>query len=115
MKPHRDKAIFWYQVWLSADKPRVGQLFNIMRHNRNQFRYARRKCLRAVEYIKREKFIAASLEGDKDLFEELRKMKQAGKAGPSKVDGITSLDGIADHFGTIYKNIYNQDIFTPEV
>ena len=42
-------------------------------------------------------------------------MKQAGKAGPSKVDGITSLDGIADHFGTIYKNIYNQDIFTPEV
>ena len=85
MKPHRDKAIFWYQVWLSADKPRVGQLFNIMRHNRNQFRYARRKCLRAVEYIKREKFIAASLEGEKDLFEELRKMKQAGKAGPSKV------------------------------
>ena len=67
-----------------------------MRHNRNSFRYANRKSLRAVDYIKRKQIITASLEGDKDLFEELRKMKQAGKAGPSKVDGIKSLDGIAD-------------------
>ena len=52
VKPYQEKANFWYQVWFSADKPRAGQLFNIMRFTRNQFRYARKKCLKAVEAIK---------------------------------------------------------------
>ena len=61
VKPQQEKARFWYQVWLSADKPRAGQLFNIMRFTRNQYRYARKKCLKAVEATKRNKFIEASL------------------------------------------------------
>ena len=109
VKPHQEKSKFWYQVWLSADKPRAGQLFNIMRFTRNQFRYARRKCLKAVEAIKRDRFIAASMNGDKDMFEELSKIKKSGNAGPSKMDGKTNADDIADHFGEIYKSIYNRE------
>ena len=109
VKPHQEKAKFWYQVWFSAAKPRAGQLFNIMRFTRNQFRLARRKCLKAVETIKRDRFIKATMEGDRDMFEELNKIKKSGAAGPSKMDGKTNADDIADHFGEIYKNIYNRE------
>ena len=109
VRPCQDKSRFWYQVWWSAEKPRAGQLFNIMRYTRNQFRYARRKCMKAVEAVYRDKFIEASLKGDKDMSEELRKIKKSGNSGPSKMDGKTNEDDIADHFGEIYKNIYNRD------
>ena len=109
VKPQQEKAKFWYQIWHSADKPRAGQLFNIMRFTRNQFRYARRKCLKAVETIKRDRFIEASMKGDRDLFEELNKIKKSNRMGPSKMDGKSNADDIADHFGEIYKTIYNRE------
>ena len=65
--------------------------------------------MKAVEAVKRDKFIEASLKGDKDMFEELRKIKKSGNSGLSKMDGKTNEDDIADHFGEIYKNIYNRD------
>ena len=109
VKPQQEKARFWYQVWFSADKPRAGHLFNIMKFTRNQFRLARRKCVKAVETIKRDRFIEASMKGGRDMFEELNKIKKANRAGPSKMDGKTNADDIADHFGEIYKNIYNRE------
>ena len=77
VKPQKETARFWYHVWLSAEKPHHGELFNIMRHTRNQFRYAKRKCINAVENIKREKFIEASLKGDKNLIEEFKKFSHS--------------------------------------
>ena len=40
------------------------------------------------------------------MFEELNKIKKSSRVGPSKMDGISSPEKIADHFGEIYKNIY---------
>ena len=68
-----------------------------------------KKCIKAVESVKRDKFIQASLNGDKDMFEELSRIKKSGRSGPSKMDGKTSEDDIADHFGEIYKTIYNRE------
>ena len=62
-----------------------------------------------MEASKRDKFIKACMEGDRDMFEELSRIKKSGTAGPSKMDGKTSGDDIADHFGEIYKNIYNRE------
>ena len=80
-----------------------------MKFSRNQFIYARRKCLRAVEASKRDKFIAACLKGNKNLFDELNKIKKSNLSGPSKIDGLTNPDEIADHFGEAYKKIYNRE------
>ena len=109
VKPHQDKAQFWYQIWHSAGKPVVGELFNIMRFTRNQYKYARRKCLRAVETTKRDKFVEACVRGDKHMFEELKKIRQSKCATVSKVDGISDPDKIADHFGHVYRDIYNRE------
>ena len=43
------------------------------------------------------------------MLEELNKIKKSNVAGPSKMDGKTNPDDIADHFGEIYKNIYNRE------
>ena len=43
------------------------------------------------------------------MFGELNKIKKSGQAGPSKMDGKSNPDEIADHFGEIYKNIYNRE------
>ena len=109
VKPHQDKAQFWYQIWHSAGKPVVGELFNIMRFTRNQYKYARRKCLRAVETTKRDKFVEACVRGDKHMLEELKKIRQSKCATVSKVDGISDPDKIADHFGHVYRDIYNRE------
>ena len=36
VKPHQDKARFWYQVWLSADKLREGQGGAAVQHHEAQ-------------------------------------------------------------------------------
>ena len=37
------------------------------------------------------------------------KIKKSGNTGPNKMDGKTNAVDIADHFGEIYKNIYNRE------
>ena len=60
--------------------------------------------MRAVEATKRNKFIEAAMSGDRDI-----KIKKSGQAGPSKMDGKSNPDDIADHFGEIYRSIYNRE------
>ena len=80
-----------------------------MKFTRNQFRHAHKKCLRAVEASKRDRFIEACLQGNRNLFDELNKLKKSNISGPSKIDGFTNVDDIADHFGESYKKIYNRE------
>ena len=55
-----------------------------MRFHRNQFRYAKIKCLNAAELI-----IESCLNGDRDLFSELKKFKGSPQKIISKIDGHT--------------------------
>ena len=109
VQPQQEKARFWYQIWHASGKPSAGEVNNIMKFTRNQYRYARRKCLRAVEASKRERFTAACLKGDKDMFKELNKIKNSKSIISSKIDGLDNPDEIADHFAHVYQNIYNRE------
>ena len=47
VRPYREEAAFWFNLWSSAGKPRESttpgidhELFSAMRHSRNQFNYA---------------------------------------------------------------------------
>ena len=79
-----------------------------MRLHRNQFRYAKRKCLNAFELIKRDRFIESCLPGDIDLFKELRKFKGTPEKVVTKIDGYTDPVSITDHLKGIYERLYNR-------
>ena len=52
VKPHRDIAFFWHQVWQSAGRPLNTGLHQIMKKTRNVFHMQTRKCRKAEEQIK---------------------------------------------------------------
>ena len=120
VQPFKDNANFWYSIWLSAGKPKHGQLHSIMCHTRNKFKYAKRRCQNAANLIKRDNLVEACLNRtqernhtsahDKpDLFAELKKMKGHTSVGTSsKVDGRSDELSIAEHFRSIYKDLYNR-------
>ena len=67
VKPYRDSAYFWHQVWKSADRPINTQLHNIMKRTRNIYHYHYKKCKQAEEKI-RSKLLSACLGEGGDLF-----------------------------------------------
>ena len=79
-----------------------------MRFFRNKFKYAKRRTLIAAEAIKRDKFLEACLEGDKSLFEELKKVKGAPSNMATKIDGKTDPLSITEHLKNIYEALYNR-------
>ena len=52
--------------------------------------------------MKRDKFIEACLNGDRDMFEELKKMRGSANTTSSKIDGCNTPEDIADKFKDIY-------------
>ena len=108
VEPHKREARFWYQVWHSGGKPNSGDLYQNMRATRRIYKSAKRKCVNAEEVLKREKFIEASLNGDKSLFDELKKMRGHSNTCSSKIDGKSQPEDIADNFKDIYEKIYNR-------
>ena len=109
VNPYKQEANFWYSVWYSAGKPSTGELHQIMRQTRNQFKYAKRRCQNAADKIKRDKLVQAALNGDCNLFEELDKLKGHRKQhSASKIDGISGELDIAEHFKGIYRDLYNR-------
>ena len=68
---------------------------------RNKFKYAKRRVLIASEAIKRDKFLEACLEGDKSLFQELKRIRGAPLNIATKIDGHTDPENITEHLKNI--------------
>ena len=49
----------------------IEQIHRNMRQTRSNFKVSKRKCTNAAMAIKRDKFVNACLQGDKDMFKEL--------------------------------------------
>jgi hypothetical protein len=108
VQPYKDMSVFWYSTWLSAGKPQSGELYHTMRHSKNQYKYAKRRCFNAADQIKRNKFIEACLNGEKDLLSEIKKMKRTTQHTSAKIDGHSEDTAIANHFRNIYDKLYNR-------
>ena len=52
--------------------------------------------------------MGALIEGDKDLFAAVKKLRESKKEVASVVDNKIGPQNIANHFGKQYKNLYNQ-------
>ena len=77
VKPFKEKTYFWHQVWKSAGCPVNSELHTIMKRSRNQYHRELKKCQKAEMTIKKSKLLNACLNGDGDLFKEIKSLRRS--------------------------------------
>ena len=105
VKPLRETAYFWHQIWQSAGRPINTELHQIMKKTRNIFHMAAKKCRRAEEKIKKNKLLQACISGEGNIFQEIKAMRKTKQLVANSIDGET--DNIAEHFKNIYSDLFN--------
>ena len=78
-----------------------------MKRTRNRFHYQVRKCRRVEEFIKNKKIVENCLEGDVDLFKEIKKQRSNPNDDDITIDGATG-DSIPGKFAEVYNELYNK-------
>ena len=96
------------KVWRAAGCPEVGELYEINRQAKMQYKYAVRRLKRAAHNIKKEKLLTGLLDGGLDIFQEIKKFRGKTSTVSSSVDGHTEADDISNHFANIYSVLYQK-------
>ena len=104
VKPFADEAKFWSAVWVSAGKPINTVLHKLMKHTRNKYHYAIRKCKRASENILKDKMPNSCLAGKDNIFDKIHKMRRTKNDAPMKIDGH---EKPSERFAEVYGQLYN--------
>ena len=105
VKPFREEAMFWHSLWISAGKPINNTLHNVMKKTRNVYHYQIRKCRKAVEALKRDKLLNACINGEGDIFNELKKLRMVSRTVSKTMDDAK--EDVSEHFANVYERIYN--------
>ena len=108
VKPYCEESKFWSSVWSSSGKPNTGPLFELMKHSRNQYKYAARRLKRVNDKIQNDKFVKHILKGGCNIFREIRKYRGSSRQCSSRIDDEVGASDIAGHFAQIYGNLYNR-------
>ena len=105
VREFKEKAHFWFQVWMSAGRPLNNELHKVMKRTRNVFHFVMRKCRKAEENMKKSKLLNACLGEGGDLFKEIKEMKKTKSVVATSIDG--QKNNIAGHLGKIHSTLYN--------
>ena len=110
VKPFQDESKFWFGVWKAAGCPDYGELHDIQRTTRMQYKYAVqvRRLKRTSNDIQPQKFIDGLLTGGKNIFSEIRKFRGTSRNIASCVDGQTGADNVSNLFSGIYEDLYSR-------
>ena len=76
-----------------------------MKRTRNLYHYQFKKCQKSEQIIKRNKLLDACLNSDKDVFEEIKKLRRTDADVATSMDGETN--DIPAHFKNIYSELFN--------
>ena len=76
-----------------------------MKNSRNKYHYEFKKCERAEKNIKKSKLLDACLNGNGDLFKEIKSMRRTKPVCADQIDGVT--EDLPGHFRSIYEELYN--------
>ena len=105
VKPFKEKAYFWHSIWKSAGRPLNTNLHKIMKKTRNVYHMEFKKCQKAEITIKKSRLLDACLNGNGDLFKEIKSMRKTNPTIADTIDGVS--DDIPNHFRSIYSELYN--------
>ena len=108
VKPFQDESKFWFGVWKAADCPAQGELYNIQRTTKMQYKYAVRRLKRTSNSIQQQKFIDGLITGGKDIFSEIRKFRGSSRNLASSVDGQVGAENVSNLFSGIYEDLYSR-------
>ena len=76
-----------------------------MKKTRNQYHVEFKKCQKAEEKVKKSKLLDACLNGNGELFKEVKAMRKVKPKLADSIDGVK--ENIPNHFKNIYSNLYN--------
>ena len=115
VQEHADRAKLWHEVWLHHNKPRDGIYANLKQKSRMQYHYAIRSLMKDNIRIRNIKMAEAiSLNNDRELWEETRKMTRSNNSLPVMMDGHIGADEISNIFLNKYDDLYNSVGYNPD-
>ena len=56
IKPYKDEALFWHNVWVSLNRPQNNEVYIAMKTFRNQYHYAIRRSKANEAELRKTKF-----------------------------------------------------------
>ena len=107
VKPYKTESVFWHSVWVSSGCPNRGDLYEVMKNTKLQYKYAVRRLKRASGKLQNDQFVQELLKGDCNIFSELKKYRGVTKTCSSTIDGEVGAQNISDHFANIYSRLYS--------
>ena len=108
VQPFFEKSLFWHDIWVQNGKPRGGDIANIMRTTRARYHYAIRNVIKSNIKIRNDKMAEAiSLNNDRDLWLEVKKMNKSNQSFSNLIDGQIGPDNIANLFFNKNKELFN--------
>ena len=112
VKPLKDTALFWYNIWKQCGSPRYGTVADIRRKTRGQYHKALRK-VRAGEELIRAKQMATNMDNRNvtDFWSSVKKIKGNKSKYPTSVDGICGSENIATLFRDKHSQLCNSVSF----
>ena len=89
IEPYRQDALFWHAVWLSAGRPINTELLKVMKRTRNMYHLHIRKNKQVLDNIKgnRYRLLAACLNNQNGIFNEIKTMRRNKQSFPNAIDG----------------------------
>ena len=108
VKPYSEESKFWFSVWLSAGKPLQGALYEAMIRTKCQYKYAVRRLKRAKQSIQNDKFVEGIVKGGCNIFQEIKKFRGKTRSCSSRIDSEVGAQNIANHFSSIYSELYSK-------
>ena len=111
VKPFRDDSLYWGGVWKRLGRPSEGWVHQQYVEARRQYHCAVLRVKRDRKRRQAEGLLAAAMEGDIKLIQEMKIIKKGGKACntelPDTVGGSVGEQNIAEKFKESYEYLYN--------
>ena len=101
VEPFKQHSNEVYSLWVLAGKPKSGDIFEEKQAAHAQYRHVVRRVKRHSNYHQARGLFNAAMEGDLELFKEMRKVikhKSGDESLPDSLDGISGKSEIAETF-----------------
>ena len=108
VKEHREKSIFWHDVWKNAGRPATGQLADLRRSTRRKYHWAIKQSKKSEDQIIKDKIANCLINKSfKHFWITIKSLKREALATACVVDGVHGDMNIAVKFKEIYEHLYN--------
>ena len=107
VKPYRDDALWWHNLWIHNGRPSNGIIFDNMKESKRQYSYANRRNKRKDSQKRKERMVEAiSRNCSRDFFKEVKKLNPKTRNAPT-IDGKAEPPEIAEVFKVKYCELFN--------